>query len=151
VTRSGAYSVDYEAWKAFDGDNASMWISATFQTPAWIAYNFGFLQRVTQYAITFSNGSLTTRAPKDWTLLGWNGSAWINIDTRSGEINWAGFERRQYSIAAPGNYSQYRLNIIDDNDSTHGRRRHLHRPVGAHHLQLSSGSGAVARQGARGF
>jgi hypothetical protein len=120
VTRSGVYSVDYEAWKAFDGDNASMWISATFQTPAWISYNFGSPQIVTQYAITFSNGSLTTRAPKDWTLQGWSGSAWVNIDTRSGQINWAGTERRQYSIAAPGNYSQYRLNIIDDNDSRTG-------------------------------
>src|SRR5688500_12496115 len=38
VTRSGAYGSTYEAWKAFDASDSSMWISAVNRTPAWIGY-----------------------------------------------------------------------------------------------------------------
>lgn len=120
VTRSGAYSSDYEAWKAFDADTASMWISAVYQTPAWIAFNFSGPRQVARYAITFSNGSLTSRAPRSWTLQGWNGSSWVNVDSRSNQTNWLGVERREYAVSSPGDYSQYRLNVTDDNDGAAG-------------------------------
>lgn len=119
VTRSGVYSSSYEAWQAFDSNSSNMWISAEFQ-PAWIAFNFGSTRNITSYAINFNNGSLTSRAPRDWSLQGWSGSSWINVDTRSAQTGWLGVERRVYSVAAPGNYSQYRLYVTDDNDSRAG-------------------------------
>lgn len=124
VTRSGVYSSSYEAWQAFDFSNTSMWISAVFQTPAWIGYQWadGRARTATAYAITFVNGtSLATRAPKDWTLQGSNnGSTWTVVDTRSNQTGWGGSTRRGYTIQSPGAYTRYRLNVTDDNDSRAG-------------------------------
>nr|WP_253899758.1 SBBP repeat-containing protein [Corallococcus carmarthensis] len=123
VTRSGAYSAEYEAWKAFDSPSStSMWISALNQTPAWIAYQMPTgSATIHRYAITFHNGpTLTTRGPKEWTLQGWNGSSWVVVDTRTNQTNWAGYERREFTLAAPATYSQFRLNVTDDNDTRAG-------------------------------
>lgn len=121
VTRSGVYSSSYEAFNAFDGNDNSMWISAVYQTPAWIGYEFaGQPRKVTRYAIRFVNGSLTSRAPRDFTLQGWSGSSWVVVDARSGETNWPRVGRREFIVASPGSYSKYRLNVTDDNDTRSG-------------------------------
>lgn len=121
VTRSGAYGTTYEAWRAFDSTHSTMWISSQGTLPAWIAYEWANgPKRVTHYAINYANGSITTRAPRTFTLQGWNGSAWVVVDTRPNEINWAGHERREYSVASPGTYARYKLNITEDNDSRDG-------------------------------
>lgn len=121
VTRSGAYSSSYEAWQAFDGNTSSMWLSAQNQTPAWLDYEwFNGARTVSRYAITYANGTITTRAPMNWTLQGWNGTQWVVVDTRTNQSNWAGFERREFPVASPGAYSKYRLNITDDNDTRTG-------------------------------
>ncbi|RKH21181.1 hypothetical protein D7X74_01985 [Corallococcus sp. CA047B] len=122
VTRSGVYSAAYEAWQAFDANSASLWISAVNQTPAWLAYQVpAGTAAVHRYALAFANGpSLTTRAPKDWTFQGWNGSAWVVLDTRTNQTGWGGFERREFTLSAPASYSQYRLHVTDDNDTRAG-------------------------------
>lgn len=120
VTRSSAYSSTFEAWQAFDVSDAypSMWLSSVGQTPAWIAYEWpDGARRLRRYAIKFINGSLTGRAPRTWTFEGWNGSSWTVLDTRPNETNWQGVERREYTIAAPGSFSKYRLHVTDDNDA----------------------------------
>lgn len=121
VTQSGAFSTTYPGWQAFDSNDNSMWISAVSQTPAWIGYEFGAgPKRIVSYAIKYTNGSITTRAPKNWTLQAWNGFAWVVIDTRANQINWSGNEERAYPVSSPGFYSRYRLNITDDNDARSG-------------------------------
>ncbi|MFP2933084.1 SBBP repeat-containing protein [Pyxidicoccus sp. 3LG] len=120
VTRSGVINSSYEAWQAFDGTN-SMWISAEKQTPAWLAYEWADGPRtITRYALTYTNGSITTRAPKNFTFEGWDGSAWVVLDTRTNEVGWPGYERREYAVTSPGAYRKYRLSVTDDNDSRTG-------------------------------
>ncbi|MBJ6765264.1 SBBP repeat-containing protein [Myxococcaceae bacterium JPH2] len=120
VTASGIFGASYDAWKAFDATN-TFWLSPEGQTPAWIAYQFGDgAKTVRRYAITYSNGSIVTRAPKDWTLEGWNGSAWVVVDTRTNQTGWPGSQRREFDVATPGNYVKYRLNVTDDNDTRAG-------------------------------
>ncbi|XXF78811.1 SBBP repeat-containing protein [Myxococcaceae bacterium GXIMD 01537] len=121
VTRSGVFSASYEAWQAFDATHGSMWISAVTQTPAWIAYEFGDgAKKVTKYALHYVNGNITTRAPKNWTFEGWNGSAWVVLDTRTNQTGWTGNERREFTLASPATYSKFRLNVTDDNDARAG-------------------------------
>ncbi len=120
VSVSGAYDSTYAGWKAFDSSLSSMWISAVGQTPAWIGYEWSNSRYVDSYAITYANGSITTRSPKIWQLQGWNGAAWITVDSRSNEINWSGFETRNYTVQTPGSYSKYRLVVADDNDTRTG-------------------------------
>jgi hypothetical protein len=114
------YDASYEAWQAFDGSDASMWISAEF-APAWLSYAWTDGPRtITAYAIDFVNGSLASRAPRDFTLQGWDGEAWVIVDSRVGESDWKGIERRQYEVAFPGPYPRYRLRVTDDNDERAG-------------------------------
>ncbi|QSQ26004.1 SBBP repeat-containing protein [Pyxidicoccus parkwayensis] len=121
VTRSGVYDASYEAWQAFDGSTGSMWISTEGQTPAWIGYQWASgTKLINRYAIHYVNGSITTRAPKQWTFEGWNGNAWVVLDTRTNQVNWTGNERREFAVTSPGAYSRYRLNISDDNDTRSG-------------------------------
>ncbi len=121
VTRSGVISSSYEAWEAFDSaiNGSSMWISKTWEDPAWIAYEWTNGSRIIErYEIHFANGSsLTTRAPRDWTFQGWNGSSWITVDTRTNQTGWGGSETRSFDVANPGRYSKYRLHVTQDNDS----------------------------------
>ncbi|WP_338866397.1 SBBP repeat-containing protein [Myxococcus stipitatus] len=123
VTSSGIFDdmSDYAPWKAFDS-SYTFWLSPRGQTPAWLAYEFGGGKKVevTSYAIQYANGSITSRAPKDWKLEGWNGTAWVVVDTRSNQTNWAGNERREFTVASPGSYLKYRLLATDDNDSRAG-------------------------------
>ncbi|XXF78814.1 SBBP repeat-containing protein [Myxococcaceae bacterium GXIMD 01537] len=120
VTRSGVYDSSYEAWRAFDASTNSMWISAVKQTPAWIAYEFADGPKLlTRYALTYTNGDITTRAPKEWTFEGWNGSAWVVLDTRTNQTGWTN-ARREYTLATPANYAKFRLNVSDDNDTRTG-------------------------------
>nr|WP_246357189.1 Ig-like domain-containing protein [Pyxidicoccus fallax] len=98
-----------------------MWLSQVGQTPAWIGYEWANgPKRVDRYAIRYVNGSITTRAPKNWTLEGFNGSAWVAVDTRNNQVNWAGTERREYIVASPGAFAAYRLHVTDDNDTRTG-------------------------------
>jgi hypothetical protein len=121
VEQSGSYGSPYDGWKAFDADPNSQWLSALNVTPAMIGYQWSNGPRVIRrYALTFANGGLTSRAPKDWTLQGNNGAGWFVVDSRQGQSNWGGLERREYSVASPGPYFQYRVIITDDNDARAG-------------------------------
>ncbi|MCL1123732.1 discoidin domain-containing protein [Shewanella surugensis] len=120
ISASGEYSSSYPAWRAFDDNPSSMWISQVWQTPAWIDYRFPEAKMIEDYRIQYTNGSITTRAPKEFSLQGSNGSSWVTLDTRSNETNWSGNEARCYAVADPGYYNQYRLQATDDNDSRGG-------------------------------
>lgn len=119
VSTSGDYSSGYAGWKAFDA-SGSMWLSETWETPAWISYQFSTAKEIDRYTIHYTNGSITTRAPKNFQLQGSNGSGWVTVDTRTNQTGWQGNEARSYTVSNPGNYSQYRLNVTDDNDSRSG-------------------------------
>nr|BDT34573.1 SBBP repeat-containing protein [Myxococcus sp. MH1] len=123
VTSSGGWTSNptiYEAWKAFDNTSA-FWLSTKNVAPAWLAYEFPGLPRIVRrYALSYNNGGITSRAPRNWTFEGWNGSAWVVVDTRSAQTGWAGVERRQFDVASPGAYKKYRLNVTDDNDARAG-------------------------------
>ncbi|MES2675868.1 MAG: discoidin domain-containing protein [Pseudomonadota bacterium] len=115
VSVSGVFSSAYPGWKAFDNSMSSMWLSAQGQTPASIGYEWTTPRFVDSYALTYANGSITSRAPKNWQLQGWNGASWTTVDSRPNETNWSGFQTRQYTVQTPGSYSKYRLVIADDN------------------------------------
>ncbi|MFY0522698.1 hypothetical protein ACN28I_05665 [Archangium gephyra] len=122
VTRSGVFDTTgaYEAWKAFDANaTTSQWISESWTSnPVWIGYEWSNGPRqITRYSLQFINGGLASRAPRDFQLQGWNGGAWVTLDSRTNEINWASNEVRHYNVTSPGSYGKYRLYVTEDNDS----------------------------------
>ncbi len=119
VATSGQFDSSYPGWKVFDGAG-SMWLSETWETPAWISYQFSGTKKIDRYSIQYTNGSITSRAPKNFTLQGLSGGTWVTLDTRTNQTGWQGNETRAYTVANPGYYSRYRLHVTDDNDSRSG-------------------------------
>jgi len=125
ATSSGNYGPTYLPWQAFDNNLSTFWLSAANQTAVSLGYAFtDGAHTIRRYAITYSNGpSLSSRAPRDWTLQGSNDGTNFNVlDTRSAQTNWGatGVERREFSVASPAAFTSYRLLITDDNDSRAG-------------------------------
>ncbi len=119
VTSSGVFegSEQFAAWHAFDDKESSLWVSEGWTSkPVWLgfAWNEG-PRHVTRYALTF-NDKETSRAPRDFTLEGWDGKDWVTVDSRTDEIEWKSPETRLFTVSRPGAYRQYRLHITEDND-----------------------------------
>lgn len=115
VIASGSYGAGYEAWQVFDASGHPIWLSQQDQTPAFVGYVWADGPRtITGYALWYTNGSITERAPRDWTLQGFDGTSWVVLDTRTNQPGWGGSERRVFSVASPGAYSGYRVVITED-------------------------------------
>ncbi len=96
---------------AADGNPGSKWL--VFTNTAWLNYGFTQSATATQYSLTSANDA-PERDPKDWKIEGSNdGVTWTTVDTQVNQ-NWAAGERgtkKTYTIASPGAYSTYRLDI----------------------------------------
>jgi hypothetical protein len=120
IAPSGVVSADaqpapYYAWRAFDGNDAGgyTWSNGDFTTqekvpPHWLQYDFPEPQKVVHYEYTNSFGE---NFPVVWELWGWDGDAWVVVDSR--DLSPAGMQNWEGDVAAPGFYSKYRLNITD--------------------------------------
>jgi hypothetical protein len=104
----------YPPWQVFDGVTNSMWISPDSVTPAIIGYQWSSPRPLVRYAIHYVNGSITERAPRDWTLQGFDGSTWITLQTVSGQPAWSGNERRVFTLPTSALYYGFRLVITED-------------------------------------
>jgi len=105
-------SASFDAWRAFDSDTSSRWITNAVPT-GWIQLFFGTAQTVKTYSIT---SFIDIRAPKDWTLLGSDTGAFAGeeavLDTQTG-IVFGAVETKYFS--ANGSYKYYRLDVTANN------------------------------------
>lgn len=108
------------AFRGFDGntavgDGTNDWLTNAVAT-GWLQYQFTAAKTIATYRITSGNGQ-AARAPRNFTLQGSNnGSSWTTIDTRTDQTGWtAGGETRTYTVASPGSYSYYRLDVTLNN------------------------------------
>lgn len=120
IDASGIFHSNFPSWKAFDNESSSMWQSKIWEAPAWISYQWSTPQIINQYSITYPNEHIKRQAPKDWELQGWNGEAWIIVDSRFNQTSWGKKETRTYTVTNPGNFKKYRLYFTDDNDFRDG-------------------------------
>ncbi|TAG09590.1 MAG: hypothetical protein EAZ42_06495 [Verrucomicrobia bacterium] len=97
--------------QVFDSNVNTKWL--TFSNAGWIRYAFGSgaSWTITSYAVTSANDA-PERDPRNWTLQGSNnGNDWTTVDTRSNETFSARLQRRVFTVASPGTFSSYRLNV----------------------------------------
>lgn len=105
---------------AFDKHDPSLsdngWVN-NGGTTGWISFQFTSAQTVATYALAPLNMSgNTSRTPSAWTFDGSNdGSSWTTLDTITSQTGWSVGEIRTYTIASPGSYVYYRLNISANN------------------------------------
>lgn len=51
----------------------------------------------------------SSRAPSAWQFQGWNGAAWVDVDTQNNQVSWGGGEVRFYNWVNTVSFSKYRI------------------------------------------
>jgi hypothetical protein len=102
---------------AFDQNSATQWFYTGVM--GWLQYDLGHTETVQRYTV-ISSGDKVQRDPKDWQFQGSNdGVTWTTLDTQSGQAFANRLQLNSYTVASPGAYRYYRLNITSNNgDST---------------------------------
>lgn len=113
MSASSEYSAFFPAWKAGDDSvtaAVNTWYSQN-SLPQWLAVDLGTLYYIDTYTITSGVSGDEDNVPYDFTLEGsLDGSTWDTIDTRTAQ-SFGVTEKKTYTIAAPGEYRHYRLNV----------------------------------------
>jgi hypothetical protein len=107
------------AAQAFDANAMTKWFNGA-STTGWLQYDFGSgnAQTIKRYSINSGN-DLPDRDPENWQFQGSNdGSAWTTLDTQSNQSFGARYLGKAYSLASPGAYRYYRLNVTANNGNT---------------------------------
>lgn len=116
VTVSGENLPNEGIAKLFDGQSSTKWL--TFSQSGWIVFSTTATATVASYNLTSAN-DVPARDPRNWTLYGsQNRVTWTPIDSRTGQTFSGRFVRNTYSIASPGAYQHYRLEITANSGDT---------------------------------
>jgi hypothetical protein len=101
----------------FDQNSGSYWFYKGVM--GWLQYDLGHTETVQRYTV-ISSTDLVPRDPKDWQFQGSNdGVTGTTLDTQSGQAFPSRIQMHNYTVANPGAYRWYRLNITSNNgDST---------------------------------
>nr|WP_229482148.1 alginate lyase family protein [Massilia sp. JS1662] len=104
------------AGNAFDRNSGSYWFYSGVM--GWLQYDLGHTETVQRYTVISANDKIG-RDPKDWQFQGSNdGVNWTTLDTQTGQAFANRFQLNSYTIASPGAYRWYRLNITSNNGDT---------------------------------
>lgn len=128
VAATSSFGAGFEAYRAFDDVTAgsNCWFSngvPSGGSPQEISYDWGSAKAIISYTVRASTSaciaSETARAPNTWTMDGWTGSAWVQLDSQSG-ITWTSGQQKTFTVTSPGSYNKYRLNITANNGGANG-------------------------------
>jgi RHS repeat-associated protein len=129
---------------AFDGNAYSQWIVNAGSALLQYQFAIGAAQTVAQYQIVSGSDNATPgigqRAPKDWKLEGTNDPTipWVPLDTRAGQSDNLNNHVQSYTIASPGSYRYYRLNVSANNGAAYTQLSEL-RLLNSSSVNVASG------------
>ncbi|SDC29313.1 Protein of unknown function [Massilia sp. PDC64] len=104
------------AASAFDRNSQTEWFYSGVM--GWLQYDLGHTETVQRYTLVSSFDKIG-RDPKDWQFQGSNdGVTWTTLDTQVGQAFANRFQLNSYTVANPGAYRWYRLNITSNNGDT---------------------------------
>ena len=111
VTETSVYT-NFYGFMAFDNvpytaGNYYGWIN-NGTGAAFIAYEFASSKTITMYTIGARNAN---ESPENWTFEGWNGSAWITLDTVTGASWSTAGQIKVYTFSNTTAYIKYQLNV----------------------------------------
>lgn len=110
ASTDSSYSSSYAAWNAFDRDTASTWSSALVALPRWLAYEFTSAKTITRVTMTMvTAGGTAANLPKDFTIDGWDGGAWVTLSTQTGITGWTAGGTKTFTFSNSTAYIKYRM------------------------------------------
>lgn len=96
------------AFRAFDGNADTFVVLNT--SSGFLAYQPAAPAVVDSYFITAQKSQVgADRSPYEWVVEGFDGVNWIILDSRKGETNWNGGQKKVFSFNNDRTYSSYRL------------------------------------------
>lgn len=110
-------SPTYSAFKAFDNSASTRWARNSAGQVGWVGYDFGsgngkIISKMVFTAPTSGNGEM----PKTFTIDGWNGSAWVVLETITNASGYSTSETRDYVFTNTTSYQKYRVNVTVSQD-----------------------------------
>ncbi|WP_144875532.1 GH92 family glycosyl hydrolase [Microbacterium sp. 1.5R] len=111
VTASAENAPNESAAFVADGNASSKWLA--FANTGWVQYRLGAAQPMVRYTLTSGNDA-QERDPRDFRVQGSNdGTDWVTVDERSGELFSGRGETRSFTLDAPSaEYLYYRLDVL---------------------------------------
>ena len=94
---------------AADTNLGSVWTTPSGNQLGWLAYEATTPSIVTKYKII--NGGNAARGLVAWTFEGWTGSAWVVLDTQSGQPTDTLQTVRYYTFVNTTAYAKHRINV----------------------------------------
>ncbi len=92
-----------------DNNSQTKWLHQL--NTSWVQADLGADTIIASYTLTSANDE-APRDPRNWTLQGsQDGSSWVDLDTRSGVSFSSRFDTQTFTVASPGSYRYYRLEI----------------------------------------
>lgn len=85
---NGSYGSGYEAYKAFDRNDSTRWVSGVRQSASekgWIEYDFTSEVKIDGYRVKATTAS-DESIPKVFKLQAWVNDAWVDLDTYNGSV-----------------------------------------------------------------
>ena len=124
IAGSPAASNEQEKSMLFDHRNATKFATAAVpaaDAPVTVSFKLFYAEAIATYALGSAEDA-PGRDPKAWTLYGRNedGESWTAIDSRAGQVFENRSEVKTYPVADPVAYSQYKLDITENNGAADG-------------------------------
>jgi hypothetical protein len=104
----------YGAQNLVDGKNAlsdRYWRVSSYTDPQEVEFTFFEAETIASYQIAAFSTSYPSYMPEAWKLQYWSGSAWLDLDTQSGEADWGASEVRTFTVSSPVSATRYRLHL----------------------------------------
>lgn len=95
------------AYRVFDGQSDS--VLAIGGTTGWVRYDYAAGSPVIDAYMVRGDINNPENNPSEWTLEGWDGAAWVVIDSRSSQTGWAPGEARYFSFFNLTGYTRHRF------------------------------------------
>lgn len=135
------------AANAFDGSPSTEWIVGSSGLPRWLRVAFASAQTVRQYGIRARASSASTDSPQTFTFEGWDGAAWVVLDSRAAETGWTNGQLRTFALAAPASCTEFRLVVTAGSGgvNTGLAELELYRTVGGANIAGATYTQAVVR------
>ncbi|MEN0130790.1 MAG: glycoside hydrolase domain-containing protein, partial [Brevundimonas sp.] len=112
VTASGENPPSELALNGADAASSTKWLVRT--NTGWLRYKLASAQTVKAYSLTSADDA-AGRDPKAWQVQGSNdGADWTTVDTQSNVTFTNRFQTQTFTVATPGSYLYYRLNITQN-------------------------------------
>jgi len=145
VSASTENGASYAAWKAFDGSNATAWITTYLVLTGTLKIDPGVITKVYGYTIVAHH--VNTDDPRTWIFEGSATGAFTGeqttLDTQTNVSTWTAGERRTYTLATPANYRYYRLNVTANQGTTYLGIAEFNLVGDYHSIFVKSSSGAL--------